>query len=125
MIYLYNNITSIITTYQIGRNRFQKIKINYTYGTYNLDRLKGSDNSIIVETTPVSLMTGFSIFTLDDSNNIIYTLGNIVIDRSLQTYEVTNVPDYDTDKPADYPDNLLSNYRSYRTLMITGWTVTV
>ena len=120
-----NNIATVITTYGAGRSTTIKLKLTYTYSNKNLDRLKGSNNTIVLETKQVSTLDTIKIEVLSDADAVIYQLGEVSISRELKTYSISNVAAYDANKaPTDY-ENLLSDFRTYRTYVMTGWTVRV
>ena len=119
------NITSIITTYA---NR--KIKVTYTYASRSIKRLR-KRNDVYSELTDetISLLDTLSVDTIDSSNLVIYNLGKIQINRSntLTTYSIPYLKDYDATLPSDTintdPDNMLSDYKYYKTFTIIGWTI--
>lgn len=125
-------IDSIIKSYGSGRLRNQKIEIVYNYSNFNVTRIqKRGVVETTLETTVVSLVTSFDINALNNSGNLIYKLGTVTINRtgSPALYSVPYLKDYvDTGNPLVddiLPDNIMSNYKYYKTNTITGWTVTV
>lgn len=124
------DITSIIINYNTGRNRTEKIKITYTYGDYTIKRLRKRNSTYTELTTEmISLLNSFRVDAIDNSENIIYNLGVITINRSAD-YTIYNIPylkEYNATLPPETididPDNLLSDYKYYKTYTITGWTV--
>lgn len=125
-----NNITSILKVYATGRNRTERILITYTYNDYDLIRLRKRD-SVYTElyTDSINLLSSFTVDAVDSSNNLIYRLGTITINRSLSS-EIYSNPflfDYNDSLPIEIvdkdPDNILSDYKYYKTYGITGWTV--
>jgi hypothetical protein len=125
-------INYIIKTYTTSRGRNQQVKITYTYGNFNIIRIQKRGNvEIQLETTVASLITGFKIDALNNSGALIYSLGSVAINRSASPtlYSIPYLHDYlDTGNPtidAINPDNIMADYKYYRTNTITGWTVTV
>jgi hypothetical protein len=116
------NVNSLITTYA---NR--KLRITYNYTSYTLNRLSGADQTTPLTTESVSLLSSFLIEVLDSANAVVYTLGTVTINRSVNTYSIPYLKDYNSTLPSDQiatnPDNILSNYKYYKTNTITGWTV--
>lgn len=125
-----NNIISIVKDYEVGRNRTERIKIEYTYGNYSIIRLRKRDSTYTeLETTTMSLLDSFIVKAIDGSNNTIYKLGTVTITRSVTPTIYSNpyLLDYDDSLPLETidtdPDNILSDYKYYKTNVITGWTV--
>lgn len=116
------NASTIITTYA---NR--KLRITYTYSSYTLNRISGVDQITPLTTESISLLSSFVIEVLDNTNAVVYILGTITINRAVNTYSIPYLKDYNNTLPLDQiaidPDNILSNYKYYKTNTITGWTV--
>ena len=123
------DITSCIAVYANSeRGVSQKIRINYTYEAHQLIRcIKRGDTYLDQESSTVSLLKSISVYALDDSDAIIYNLGSVDFIRAQNVVAVPFLKDYNPGLSPEAvqsdPDNILSNYKYYKTSLITGWTV--
>lgn len=119
------NVTQIITDYQAGANSrsITRLKISYTYANYTLNRLMGSDANTPLTTETISLLNTIKIEALDNSNNSVYTLGTITLNRAVNVSSIPYLKDYNVALLPSDPDNKLSDFKYYRTNTVTGWTV--
>jgi hypothetical protein len=123
------NILTLTTVYSDAvRGVSQKILVTYTYSTYTIKRvIKRNNNFLEVTNENISLLSSLTIDALDNSNNIIYHLGTVTINRTETIIAVPGIPDYNDTLPPETintdPNNIVSDYKYYKTFVITGWTV--
>lgn len=119
-------ISSILKIYNTGRNRTERIKITYNYATYSITRVqKRGAITTDLESVNTQLINSFKIEALDNTNAVIYTLGQIIINRNAipTLYSVSYLKDYNNGLTPTDPDNIMADYKYYKTNTITGWTV--
>lgn len=126
------SVDYIYKTYGSTRLRSQKIEIVYNYANFNVTRIqKRGVIETTLETTVTSLVDSFDINAYDNADNFIYKIGHVKIDRTVTPtlYSVPYLKDYvDNGLPLTdpyLPDNIMADYKYYKTNTITGWTVTV
>lgn len=125
------DISTCVTTYSDPqRGIAQKIRINYNYASGQIIRcIKRNGSYLDQESTPTSLLNSITISALDSNDAVIYSLGSIIFARTQSVISIPYLKDYDAGLPAEKvqsdPDNILSNYKYYKTSLITGWTVSV
>jgi hypothetical protein len=121
-------INYIVKTYDTGRGRNQKVKISYTYASFDIIRIqKRGITETNLETTVSNLVTDLQIDALNNSDLKLYTIGKVHIERnsSATLYAIPYLKDYNNALTATDPDNIMADYKYYKTNTITGWTVTV
>lgn len=121
------DISTIITTFGNG-SRYKKVKITYTYASYNINQLrKRSSTTTILSTYTDNLLNSVQIDSLDENDIIIYNICKLLINRSISEFSIQDFIDYNSNLPSDQidldPDNLLSDYKYIQVAMITGWTM--
>lgn len=121
------DISTIITTFTNG-SRYKKVKITYTYASYDIKQLrKRGSTTTILSTYTDNLLNSIKIDSLDSDNNIIYNICQLLINRSISEFSIQDFSDYNSSLPSDEidldPDNLLSDYKYIQVAMINGWTM--
>ena len=123
------SINTITSTYST-RTRFPNVKTFFTYASTSIQRVikrSGSETYLTAET--ISVLSGIRVDAVDENGNTIFNIANVSITRNPDwfTYSSPFLKDYNDTLPIETrdsdPDNILSDYKYYRTHNITGWTV--
>ena len=140
------NATSVVSTNSDGsiatieitypdRSFGNKILLSYIYSgsnEYTVDRMQmrnGSLNPTPLATSAIVLLESISIDSVDNSGNVIYNLGQLILTRSINTLTIPFLSDYNSSLASDSTDtsalaaNMLADFKYYQTSTITGWTV--
>lgn len=123
------DIATCTTTYtSADRGVSQLILITYTYAPQTIKRLiKRSGNYQEVSTESINLLDTITVDALDGSSNIIYRIGTVTLNRVETIVPIPYLLDYNDTLPPETintdPDNIISDYKYYKTFTITGWTV--
>ena len=119
----YNSDSKITTMIIVYAGRI--IKITYTYTNISIVRLRkrGTVYTVLDDTGISSLVSSFTVAVVDSSDNVLYTLGTVTINRAETVYSNPYLSDYIEANGDTDPSNILSDYKYYRGYFITGWTV--
>lgn len=114
-----NNIETITTTYS-GRI----VKITNTYASSTITRLRKRNGSYTdLDSNTISLLDTFTVDIINGSSQLLYRLATVTINRSTGVYTNHLLSDYVESAGDTDPSNILSDYKYYRTSLMTGWTV--
>ena len=110
------------------RGLFNKIEIKYLYSDYSLTNVikhGGPEVNVLIKSTP--LLSSIVINSLDEENRIALELGSVTINRVEREVAIDGLPDYNAALPPEEinvnPDNIISDFKYYKTFAITGWVV--
>ena len=114
-----NNITAMNIIYD---NRI--VLITYNYIEADVERLqKRGAIYTLIDTTQATLLNSFTIDIVNSGGALIHRLATVQINRSYSIYFNQYLSDYIPVNGPDDPSNILSDYKYYRSNLITGWTV--
>lgn len=118
------DISSILISYT-DNSKF--ILASYVYADYNIVRVtKKNGVSSDVETSNISLLNSISISEVkSDGITIIRKIGTITVNRSISEFNNIFLSDYDASLLDTDSNNILSEYKYYRTNTIAGYNVMV
>ena len=122
------DISSILISYT-DNSKF--ILASYIYADYDIVRVvKKNGTSSDIETGSISLLNSINVSEVkSDESTVIRKIGTITINRSTSEFNNIFLSDYNASLSSDVididPNNILSEYKYYRTNTIVGYNVVV